>query len=181
MFMNELTFSFLLIPVLLFHFYTNRTRSRLSHKEKQAAMWFADTIYAVCGALGYFASRKYPPSAGFSFLHVVILIFYLLLFLLLLFAAPYGSRLFARNREKDLSALPDAEFRFDSIMGKLRNFIFVLLLCLIPFLFFFSGLISGLIDTAFLASSVFTVCFLLLPPLCLRQAFFWSRVIRITA
>lgn len=175
---------FFLIPftVLLlgcFHIALRPLIGRGRVREGFCALWCMDAVFVICGTFLSFELFHYTLLPYFCLRNFLLLLGYLGLTALFLFLSPSGITLFTKKSTSSPEEMLLAEYRFHDTMGLIRNFLLVLLFFL-PLLFAaWEGLALPAAHTPFTASDFYGgscfIAFLLLVPICLRQALFWLR------
>lgn len=177
--MNSLILSALMVIIALFHLAMNNFMRRGNVKTGFCTIWCIDAIFAVGGTVLSFMLYQYRFTPFLTVRNGVLVLIYLLLTVLFIWLAPSGLSLLTKKRPSAEEEILLAEYRLNDTLGMVRN-CFMILLFVLPVLFavaqgslWFSYL--GGWKEAEICGGVCFVAFLILVPVCLRQALFWLR------
>lgn len=177
--MNSLIYSVLAAVVAVFHLAMSSYMRKGNIKTGFCAIWCMDAIFAICGTVISFMLYQYRFHKFLTVRNVVLILIYMLITILFVWLAPTGIGLLGRKRETDAEQLLLAEYRLNDTLGMVRNF-FMILLFLLPVLLavvqregWFLRAVSWK-ETEICGGFCF-VAFLLLIPVCLRQALYWLK------
>lgn len=177
--MNSLILTVLAAVVFIFHRAMNRYMRRGKVKTGFCAIWCIDAIFAVCGTVISFVLYRYAFHPFLTVRNAVLVIMYLLITAVFIWLTPLGISLITGKRESDSERILTAEYRLNDTMGIVRN-CFLLLLFFLPVLFTLmqgegrAGYLSSWNEAEVCGGFCF-VAFLIMVPMCLRQAIFWLR------
>lgn len=177
--MNSLILSVLVVVIAIFHKAMNNYMRRGNVKTGFCAIWCIDAIFAVCGTVISFVLYRYVFHPFLTVRNVVLVIIYILITALFIWVTPSGFPLIMKKRDLNEEENLTAEYRLNDTLGIVRN-CFLILLFFLPVLF---GMIQENKQFANLTSwrevevcgGFCFVAFLILVPMCLRQAIFWLR------
>lgn len=175
--MNSLIFTALVLVIALFHGRMRRFMRQGSVKTAFCAIWCIDAIFAVCGTVISFMLYGYGFAPFFTVRNGILILLYVMLTAVFILITPSGFAMLKRKKLEEEEVLT-AQFRLNDTLGIVRNW-FLALLFFLPVLF---ALVQKK-ELAYLAAWKETdicggfcfVAFLVLVPLCLRQACFWLR------
>jgi len=176
--MNSLIFSVWVLVIAFFHRRMRRYMRQGNIKTGFCAMWCIDAIFAICGTVVSFVLYGYKFQPFFTLRNGILVLVYLLLAFLFVLATPSGLALL-RKKKLSEEAVLTAECRLNDTLGIVRNCFLVMLFSL-PILFVYVRRYEGMIylsewkETDVCGGFCF-VAFLVLIPVCLRQAVFWLR------
>lgn len=175
--MNSLILSVLVVIVGTFHWVTGSYMRRGNIKTGFCAIWCIDAIFAVCGTVISFVVYRYTFMPFLTMRNMIFVILYLLMTALFVWLAPSGFTVFARKRDLSKEEVLAADYRLNDTFGMVRN-CFLILLFLVPIVFGVVQDYAGLPQIAAwkeaeVCGGFCFVAFLILVPICLRQAMFW--------
>lgn len=177
--MNSLILSILVMFMALFHMVIRKFMRRGSVKTGFCTIWCMDSVFAICGTVLSFVLYRYLFQPYFTMRNGVLVLIYLLLTIAFIWIAPSGLSLIVRKKTVGEEEILLAEYRLNETLEMVRN-CFMILLFALPVMFAimqcsknFSGAVIW--KEAEICGGFSFVAFLILVPLCLRQALFWLR------
>ena len=178
--MNNLILPLLLCILFFFHRSVRRFTAGGKVKEGFCALWLIDTIFVACGTMLSFVLYEYSLTFWLSWQSPIFIALYLLVTVFFILITPSGFQVFRRPGHTSPEELLCAEYRFNDTLGLVRNF-FMILLFVLPMALQLTALkpdlLSGFLPWTKdqICGAVCFVIFLILLPLCLRQAMFWLK------
>lgn len=177
--MNSLMISALVAVVWIFHRRTGSLVRRGKVKTAFCAKWCIDSVFALCGTVISFLLYRYGFEPYLTLRNGMLVLGYLLLTFLFVWVTPSGLSLLKVRRGMEEEEISMAEYALNDTLETVRN-CFLVLLFLLPFLFAeWSGAVTLQEFFAWREAEVCGglcfVAFLLLVPMCLRQALYWLR------
>ncbi len=178
--MNNYIITILLAILLLFHRSVRHFMTTGKVKEAFCALWLVDTIFITCSVLISFVLYNYSLTAWFDWQMPIFVILYVIAIVIFLLITPSGLQVLKKTFLDTPNALLQAEYRFNDTLGLVRNFFMTLLFVLpiaLEILSIFPRPAAEVLlwSKTEVCSAVYFVIFLILLPLCLRQALFWLK------
>lgn len=177
--MNGFIFLLLVVVVALFHLVMRTFMRRGNVKTGFCAIWCMDTIFAVCGTVLSYMMYHYEFYSYLTVRNVVLALVYLLITFIFIWLAPSGLSLLWRKKGLGSEDVLLAEYRLNDTLGMVRN-CFLIMLAALPVLFslvqvskFIFHFVAWEEDKLY--GGFCFAAFLILVPICLRQALFWLR------
>lgn len=177
--MNSLIFPVLVTAAALFHLVMRSYMRRGNVKTAFCTIWCMDVIFSICGTVLSFVLYDYLIFPYLTVRNVVMALIYLLITIMIILIAPSGPALFQRKKGLTEEEILLAEYRLNDTFGIIRNCLMCLLFAL-PILFallqrsvWFSGAFAW--NEAEICGGFCFMAYLILVPICLRQALFWFR------
>lgn len=176
--MNSLIFTVWVLVIAFFHGRMRRYMRQGNIKTGFCSMWCIDAIFAICGTVVSFVLYGYKFQPFFTLRNGILVLLYFLITFFFVLATPSGLSLL-RKRKLSKEAVLTAEYRLNDTLGIVRNCFLALLFCL-PVLFVFVREYKQVTylsewKEAEVCGGFCFVAFLVLVPICLRQAIFWLR------